>query len=98
MRLISLFKKSMIENIRDWKVIVLTLTFAPFFVILMHSYFDASPTIYRLLVINQDHGDSSNQTVNAGREFITLLKQLKSPDHTPLLNVEEAISLNLAKK
>ena len=29
MRLLSLFKKTFIENVRDWKVLVLTLLFAP---------------------------------------------------------------------
>jgi hypothetical protein len=32
MRVVSLFRKTMIENIRDWKILSLTLTFAPFFV------------------------------------------------------------------
>ncbi len=88
----------MIENIRDWKVIILTLTFAPFFVILMHSYFDASPTIFRLLVINHDQGDSSNKAINAGEALISQLKQLKSTKNAPLLKVEKATALSLAKK
>ena len=38
MRLLSLFKKALIENFRDWKMLSLAVTFAPFFVILMHGY------------------------------------------------------------
>ena len=38
MRLISLFKKTAVENLRDWKILILTLAFGPFFVVLMYLY------------------------------------------------------------
>ena len=38
MRLHPLFKKTVIENFRDWKVLILGVTFAPFFVVLMYFY------------------------------------------------------------
>ncbi|MCP5055064.1 MAG: ABC transporter permease [bacterium] len=41
MRLLSLFKKMMLENFRDWKILVLTLLMAPFFVVIMYFYFQS---------------------------------------------------------
>ena len=46
MRFLSLFRKTMIENFRDWKILVLVLTFAPFFVLLMYFYFGESVQTY----------------------------------------------------
>ena len=42
MRIFPLFKKAMIENIRDWKVLILGLTFAPLFVFLMYFYMETA--------------------------------------------------------
>jgi ABC-2 type transport system permease protein len=39
MRILSCFIKTFKENLRDWKILILVLIFAPFFVYLMHFYF-----------------------------------------------------------
>jgi len=39
MKTISCFIKTFKENIRDWKILILVLVFAPFFVYMMHFYF-----------------------------------------------------------
>ncbi|HBE43469.1 MAG TPA: hypothetical protein DDW27_20175 [Bacteroidales bacterium] len=39
MKVISCFIKTFKENLRDWKILILVLVFAPFFVYLMHFYF-----------------------------------------------------------
>ena len=44
MRFVTLLKKTAIENLRDWKILSMTLTFAPFFVVLMYFYFGDSTT------------------------------------------------------
>ena len=44
MRLNALLRKTMIENFRDWKMLVMTLSFAPFFVVLMYFYFEDATT------------------------------------------------------
>jgi ABC-2 type transport system permease protein len=54
MRTLAFLRKTFLENIREWKILVLTVTFAPFFVYLMYAYFSASAPAYRLLVINHD--------------------------------------------
>jgi len=38
-RLASLVRKTALENLRDWKILIMTLSFAPFFTVLMHFYF-----------------------------------------------------------
>lgn len=39
MRLTSLVRKAALENSRDWKILIMALSFAPFFTVLMHFYF-----------------------------------------------------------
>jgi hypothetical protein len=56
MRLLPLFKKAMIENFRDWKILIMGLTFAPFFVVLMHFYFGEAVESYRIIFVNHDQG------------------------------------------
>ena len=72
MRLASLFRKTMIENFRDWKIIILTLTFAPFFVVLMYFYVEETgQRPYEVLVINRDGGAAvpgMEQVLEAARD------------------------------
>ena len=89
MRLISLFKKTMIENFRDWKIIILTLTFAPFFVLLMYMYFVNTTNIFRIVVINRDEGAAATggNFFYAGEELISELKRVRSPEGAKILKV-----------
>ena len=82
MRVVSLFRKTMIENIRDWKILALTLTFAPFFVALMYFYTADTTTTYRILVVNHDEGEM-------GQGLIAAIKEVRSPDAAVLLEVQE---------
>ena len=73
MRIVSLFKKTLIENIRDWKILIITLTFAPLFVLLMYFYVgETSQSSYRVIVINRDAGASAINSgdFNAGSDLI----------------------------
>jgi ABC-2 type transport system permease protein len=54
MRMLAFLEKTFLENLREWKILSLTLAFGPFFVFLMYGYFHASPTTYSLLVVNRD--------------------------------------------
>ncbi len=55
-RLCSLFRKEMLETFRDWKMLSMTLTFAPFFVLLMYAYLGHTTPTYQIAVVNQDVG------------------------------------------
>ena len=55
MKLISFFNKTFKENLRDWKILLLALVFAPMFVYLMYAYMSGSGTpAYTVMVLNLD--------------------------------------------
>lgn len=63
MKLAALILKTLKENIRDWKVLVLVLLFSPFFVFLMYLFYGGGPTVYRLGVMDSDKGPASAELV-----------------------------------
>jgi ABC-2 type transport system permease protein len=81
----------MIENFRDWKILILTLTMAPFFVVLMYFYFEeTAQTAYRVIVVNQDQGATTGQIrLNAGQALISELAKARYPEGTKILEVEQ---------
>lgn len=92
MRLLTLFKKTMLENFRDWKIIILTVTFAPFFVLLMHLYYGDTVKPYRIILINRDLGVTirDNTTFTAGKDVIAEMQNAKYPDGKHILALEFA--------
>ena len=81
----------MIENFRDWKIIILTLTFAPFFVLLMYMYFVNTTNIFRIVVINRDEGAADTRGIffHAGEELISEMKKVRSPEGAKILKVHQ---------
>ena len=61
MRFFALFRKTAVENLRRWKILVMTILFAPIFVILMYFYMTAAPQTYVILFDNQDPGCDSRR-------------------------------------
>ncbi len=61
MKLIASIVKTLKENLRDWKVIILVLAFSPFFVLLMNLYYGSEPTTYNIGIINYDRGNKSTE-------------------------------------
>jgi ABC-2 type transport system permease protein len=91
MRFVSVFWKTTIENVRDWKVLVMTLTFAPFFVVLMHFYFDEATVTYHVVVVNHDVGPG-------GAALIAQLEDLRSAEGGTILRVREESDLAAAQE
>jgi len=91
MRLLPLFKKAMIENFRDWKILILGLTFAPFFVVLMYFYFGEAVESYRVLFVNHDRGvlTKDGNPFNAGQTLISEMMKFKYSDGTNMLKVSQ---------
>ena len=92
MRLASLVRKTTLENLRDWKVLVMTLSFAPFFTVLMHFYFEsASESAYRLAVVNGDEGLAleTGTSLNRGEDLITALREAANSDGGEALRLFE---------
>ena len=67
MRWRALLRKALLESVRDWKILILAVTFAPFFVVLMYGYFRAGTTVYRIAVVNRDAGPRGAALVAALR-------------------------------
>ena len=95
MRLTGLIKKTVLENIRDWKILVLILTFAPFFVFLMYFYFGDTAKVYRVMVVNLDKGIHQDNGVwfRAGRELIAEMGQVRSPEGENILKIQQERNL-----
>ncbi len=61
-----LFRKEMAETFRDWKMLSLTLSFAPFFVLLMYGYLNHATSVYQVAVVNGDpDGEAAAQLLEA---------------------------------
>jgi ABC-2 type transport system permease protein len=90
-RLLSLFRKEMLESSRDWKMLSMTLTFAPFFVLLMYAYLGHSTPTYRIAVVNQDLGATTEAgtQLESGRELIGILRAVRTPEGDTVLRVRE---------
>ena len=73
MRFYASVMKSLKENLRDWKVLVLVLTFSPFFVLLMYLFYGGEPVTYQIGMINQDQGKTS-------QELIEMLQNIQSAE------------------
>jgi ABC-2 type transport system permease protein len=92
LRLLFLFRKEMLETSRDWKMLSMTLTFAPFFVLLMYAYLGHTTPTYQIAVVNGDLGviSEGGETVALGEELMGALEAVRSPEGERLLFVREA--------
>jgi len=100
MRFWPLLKKSTIENLRDWKILVLILTLAPFFVVLMYFYFGEAAVTYRVVILNHDEGVTviDQAPWNAGDFLISELKKVQYPDGKNVLTIDRAGDMAGARK
>ena len=91
MRVLPLFKKTMIENFRDWKILIMGLSFAPFFVGLMYFYFGEAVESYRILFVNHDQGvlTKEGNIFHAGQTLIAEMTEFKYSDGTSMLKVSQ---------
>jgi len=99
MRLLSLFRKAMVENFRDWKMLSLTVTFAPFFVFLMHAYFNETSEPYRVVVVNRDVGVvvPDFETVSGGELLVERFREATYPEGGLIFRMEESQDLDRAR-
>jgi ABC-2 type transport system permease protein len=82
MKTLACFIKTFKENIRDWKILILAIVFAPFFIYLMYMYMgDSGSVTYNVVIINNDKkGTFSN-------EMIGELEKIKTEDGKPVLKI-----------
>ncbi len=101
MRIISLFRKTWIENIRDWKILILTLTFAPLFVLLMYFYVgEWTQSPYRVVVINHDVGASTAEQgeFNSGSDLILEMASVQDAEGRKIIEVKQGLDMVTARK
>jgi ABC-2 type transport system permease protein len=100
MRFCPLFKKSIIENFRDWKILVLGLTFAPFFVALMYFYFGEATETYRVVIVNHDRGIKIEEGIvfNAGQSLVAEIDKFRDQEGAVVLEVSSGANLAEAQK
>jgi ABC-2 type transport system permease protein len=91
-RLLSLLRKETTENFRDWKMLSMTLTFAPIFVLLMYAYLGHTTPVYQVAVVNLDSGAETlgGGRFHGGQELFLALRAVRSPEGDEVLRVREA--------
>jgi ABC-2 type transport system permease protein len=100
MRLLAYWLKTFKENLREWKILILTLVFGPFFVYLMFFYFRAAAPVYTLLVLDEDQPVTlpEGSSLEAGRELWAAWDKLKYPDGKPVFKTRAAGSLEEGRR
>jgi len=93
MRALAYFKKTFLENLREWKVLSLALVFAPAFVFMMYGYYGAATPAYRILVVNRDAGEKAGSTSPEGAALLDAWRRAAHPDGTPVFTVIETLDL-----
>jgi len=87
MRMLACLRKTFLENVRDWKILVLTLSLTPFFVYLMYGYLRAAPASYTLLVLNEDRTAVASPEAPGSVDLVAAWTLATHPDGAPLFTV-----------
>lgn len=89
MKLLVVFRKTLRELGRDWLILSLTLTFAPFFVFLYWLFTFGGSTTYTVLVINLDQpvALADGAQIAAGEQSTQAIEAVRYADGNPLLKV-----------
>ena len=86
------FIKTFKENIRDWKILILVIVFAPFFVYLMYMYLSSpEASTYKVAVLNNDAQGAFST------ELIGIWENLKTEDQRPVFVIHTVNSSETAK-
>lgn len=102
MKLMASVIKSLKENLRDWKVLVMVLAFSPFFVLLMNLFYGGEPATYKIGILNSDAGYASADLIKTlenmqdqGGSTIFHLTKLSSRDELEAKVKEKTIDLGM---
>ncbi|MDF2985783.1 MAG: hypothetical protein K0R50_1293 [Eubacterium sp.] len=100
MKLAASMAKTLKENIRDWKVLIMVLVFSPFFVLLMNLYYGSEPTTYNIGIINFDSGNKSTELIRTmentrGEKDTKIFRLSESTDREQLENQIKDKSIDL---
>ena len=98
MRALAYLKKTFLENLREWKILILALTFAPFFVYLMYGYFHAAPSSYTLLVLNEDRAAPASPDALGAAGLIAAWTLAGNADGSPIFEVRTVDDAQAAER
>jgi ABC-2 type transport system permease protein len=93
-------KKAIVENFRDWKILIMGISFAPFFVVLMYFYFGEATQTYSVAFINRDRGavTEDGNEINLGQALVSEIQKYTDPEGASQLEVSLEIDLEEAQK
>ncbi len=87
--ILAIFKKSIKEQLRNYWVLLLTVSLAPFFVFVYYLINEASQPRYDILILNQDKGiHNADQKINQGKAVLPFVQSTISEILEVPLNVQ----------
>lgn len=103
MRFLSVLRKTLVETVRDWKVLLLLLLLAPAFIFVLYGFYGRDVTTYGVIVRNGDRevepaAGTAGADEPAGRRLIRTIVDTKYPDGTAMFRLTETNDLEAAKK
>jgi ABC-2 type transport system permease protein len=92
MRTLACFIKTFRENLRDWKILIMAVLLAPFFIYIMYFYLgDPGSMTYNVILVNNDKKGVLSS------ELTDEWKELKTEDGSYLLNIRTTDDTAAAK-
>jgi len=100
MRILVYLRKTFVENLREWKILIITLAFGPFFVYMMYAYFGTTTPSYNLLVLNRDRGAdlADGRRLQAGGALLSEWAKIAYPDGKAVFAIAAPASLPAGEK
>jgi ABC-2 type transport system permease protein len=90
MRWYFIFIKSIREQIRDYWILLLTISLAPFFVFMYYLMVETETPEFNIILVNQDEGlFSGDQPINLGDSLIYYMQQVSMAAETSMLRYAE---------
>ncbi|NTW31865.1 MAG: ABC transporter permease, partial [Bacteroidetes bacterium] len=96
MKILAVFSKSFKEQLRDYWVLLMTVTAAPFFVLIYWLMVGGGSTSYNVIIINKDKGIPS-KNIYYGRTLADALKGIKYKNGNPILRIENIQDIKVAE-
>lgn len=91
MKVWHVFRKTMIEQLRELASLSMVLVLCPFFVFLYWLMTSGGSTTYRILLINQDQGMYRAETgkINEGQEVARVLENMHYENNVPMIKLHQ---------
>ena len=90
MRFIAYFKKTAIENLREWRILAFVLAFGPFFIFMMAGYYGAADPAFGLIVVNRDVDSRTGAATAHSENLIASWREALRSDGKPYFDLTEA--------